>query len=89
MSVSGHADHLDSAVHYALETTHAVAVCPFRPDLVIRIGDEPAAPNSTMAVGSLYSARALAVSCSGYKPRPSACWRLPCGAATATRKRRH
>jgi len=42
MSGSSYADDLGSAVHYALETTHAVAVCPFHPDLVIRIDDDAA-----------------------------------------------
>lgn len=42
MSVSNYADDLGSAVHYALETTHAIAVCPFHLDLMIRIGDDAA-----------------------------------------------
>jgi hypothetical protein len=42
MSVSSYADDLGSAVHYALETTHAIAVCPFHLDLTIRIGDDAA-----------------------------------------------
>ena len=42
MSVSNNADDLGSAVHYALETTHAIAVCPFHLDLTIRIGDDAA-----------------------------------------------
>jgi hypothetical protein len=29
MSVNNYANNLDSAVRYALETTHAIAVCPF------------------------------------------------------------
>ena len=29
MSVANHADNLSSAVRYALETTRAIAVCPF------------------------------------------------------------
>jgi hypothetical protein len=36
------ADDLGSAVHYALETTHAIAVCPFHLDQTIRIGDDAA-----------------------------------------------
>jgi hypothetical protein len=39
MSVSNYADDLGSAVHYALETTHAVAV---HLDLMIRIGVDAA-----------------------------------------------
>jgi hypothetical protein len=42
MSVSSNVDDLGSAVHYALETTHAIAVCPFHLDLTIRIGDDAA-----------------------------------------------
>ena len=42
MSVSNYADDLGSAVHYALETTHAIAVCPFHLDQTIRIGDDAA-----------------------------------------------
>ena len=42
MSVSNYADDLGSAVHYARETTHAIAVCPFHLDVTIRIGDDPA-----------------------------------------------
>jgi hypothetical protein len=42
MLASNFADDLGSAVHYALETTHAIAVCPFHLDLTIRIGDDAA-----------------------------------------------
>jgi hypothetical protein len=42
MSVTSYADDLGSAVHYALETTHAIAICPFHLDLTIRIGDDAA-----------------------------------------------
>ena len=42
MSQGSYADDLGSAVHYALETTHAIAVCPFHLDLTIRIGDDAA-----------------------------------------------
>jgi hypothetical protein len=37
-----YADDLCSTVHYALETTHAIAACPFHPDLTIRVGDDAA-----------------------------------------------
>jgi len=36
------ADDLTAAVHYALETTRAVAACPFHWDVIIRIGDDAA-----------------------------------------------
>jgi hypothetical protein len=42
MSVSYYADDLGSAVRHALETTRAIAVCPFHLDLTIRIGDDAA-----------------------------------------------
>ena len=42
MSVTYFADDLGSAVRYALETTHAIAVCPFHLDQTIRIGDDAA-----------------------------------------------
>ena len=42
MSVANHADNLSSAVRYALETTRAIAVCPFHLDVIIRIGDDAA-----------------------------------------------
>jgi hypothetical protein len=42
MSASNYADDLGSAVHYALETTHAVTICPFHLDLTIRTGDDAA-----------------------------------------------
>ncbi|MCA6107654.1 hypothetical protein [Bradyrhizobium cenepequi] len=42
MPVTSYADDLGSAVHYALKTTHAIAVCPFHLDLTIRIGDDAA-----------------------------------------------
>jgi hypothetical protein len=40
MSFNGYADDLTSAVHYALETTRATAVCPFHAN--VTIGDDPA-----------------------------------------------
>ena len=42
MPETSYADDLSSAVHYALETTHAIAVCPFHLDVTIRIGDDAA-----------------------------------------------
>jgi hypothetical protein len=42
MSITSYADDLGSAVHYALETTHAIAICPFHLDVTIRIGDDAA-----------------------------------------------
>ena len=42
MSVDSYVDHLESAVRYALLTTRAIAVCPFHPDVTIRIGDDAA-----------------------------------------------
>ncbi len=42
MPTNSYADDLGSAVHDALETTHAIAVCPFQLDLTIRVGDDAA-----------------------------------------------
>lgn len=42
MSVKDYADDLSATVHYALETTRAVAVCPFHSDVTIRVGDDAA-----------------------------------------------
>jgi hypothetical protein len=40
--MSVNADNLQSAVRYALETTRATTVCPFHPDVMIRVGDDAA-----------------------------------------------
>jgi hypothetical protein len=42
MSVNERADNLASAVRYALETTRAIAVCPFHANVTIRVGDDAA-----------------------------------------------
>ena len=42
MSVDSCADNLQLAVRHALLTTRATAVCPFHPDVTIRIGDAAA-----------------------------------------------
>ena len=42
MSVDACADNLQLAVRHALLTTRATAVCPFHPDVTIRIGDDAA-----------------------------------------------
>ena len=42
MSVKDYADDLSATVHYALETTRAVAVCPFHSEVTIRVGDDAA-----------------------------------------------
>lgn len=36
------ADDLSATVRYALETTRAIALCPFHPDVTIRAGDDAA-----------------------------------------------
>ncbi len=36
------ADDLSATVRYALETTRAIALCPFHPDVSIRVGDDAA-----------------------------------------------
>ena len=35
-------DDLSAVVRYALETTRAIAVCPFHSDVMVRIGDDAA-----------------------------------------------
>ena len=40
--MSVNTDNLRSAVRYALETTRATTVCPFHPDVMIRVGDDAA-----------------------------------------------
>ncbi|MEH2671978.1 hypothetical protein DXU07_21955 [Bradyrhizobium elkanii] len=42
MPISSQTNDLRSAVHYALETTRAVAVCPFHLDVLVRVGDDAA-----------------------------------------------
>jgi hypothetical protein len=42
MSVDTYTDNVESAVRYALLTTHATAACPFHPYVTIRIGDDAA-----------------------------------------------
>jgi hypothetical protein len=42
MAADNYADNLESAVRYALLTTRATAVCPFHPDVTIRIDDAAA-----------------------------------------------
>lgn len=42
MAPKGYADDLNATVRYALETTRAIAVCPFHSDVTIRIGDDAA-----------------------------------------------
>lgn len=42
MSAKDYADDLNATVRYALETTRAIAACPFHPEVTIRIGDDAA-----------------------------------------------
>jgi len=42
MPIATEADDLESAVRRALMTTHATAVCPFHPELTVRVGDDAA-----------------------------------------------
>lgn len=42
MSAQDYADDLTACVHYALETTRAVAVCPFHSEVTVRVGDDAA-----------------------------------------------
>lgn len=51
MSVNAHADNLEAAVRHALMTTRAIAVCPFHPDVTIRIGDNAAETHASYRAG--------------------------------------
>jgi hypothetical protein len=42
MPVAADSGNLESAVRHALMTTHATAVCPFHPELTVRVGDDAA-----------------------------------------------
>jgi hypothetical protein len=42
MSAKEYADDLSATVRHALETTRAVAVCPFHSEVIIRVGDDAA-----------------------------------------------
>jgi hypothetical protein len=42
MSENSRTDDLASAVRYALETTRAMAICPFHEHVTIRVGDDDA-----------------------------------------------
>ena len=42
MCTKDYADDLNATVRYALETTRAIAVCPFHAEVTIRVGDDAA-----------------------------------------------
>ncbi|WP_271599498.1 hypothetical protein [Bradyrhizobium sp. CCBAU 45384] len=42
MSADIHTDDLSAVVRYALETTRATTRCPFRHEVIIRVGDDAA-----------------------------------------------
>ena len=42
MSHSIRTDDLSAVVHYALETTRAITICPFHDDVIVRVGDDAA-----------------------------------------------
>jgi len=42
MPIAAEADDLESAVRRALMTTHATAVCPFHPEVTVRVDDDAA-----------------------------------------------
>lgn len=46
-------EDLKSAVRYALETTHAVAICPFHLNVVIRVGDDAAETHAVLRAKKL------------------------------------
>lgn len=86
-----HTENLESTMRYALLTTRAIALCPFHPEVMIRVGDSDAetmlitapeaSPGVTARVGSVkISWRRL---CANSRMRPTACvlgvrsWLLP------------
>ena len=48
MSAQDFADDLSATVHYALETTRAVAVCPFHSEVTIRVATPSSAPRGSL-----------------------------------------
>ena len=42
MSANSSTDNLASAVRYALETTRAIAICPFHETVTVRVADDAA-----------------------------------------------
>ena len=54
MSVDACADNLQLAVRHALLTTRATAVCPFHPDVTIRIGDDAAETHAFYRARNLF-----------------------------------
>jgi hypothetical protein len=42
MPITADADDLESAVRHALMTTLAFSVCPFHPEVTVRVGDDAA-----------------------------------------------
>jgi hypothetical protein len=56
-----HTDNRESAMRYALLTTRAVAVCPFHPKVMIRVGD------GDVETDAYYRARSITKS-------DGACW---------------
>lgn len=53
MSVISTSSDLSGTVRYALETTRAVAVCPFYLDVTIRIGDDAAETHAFLRARNL------------------------------------
>ena len=55
MAVDNYADNLESVARYALLTTRATAVCPFHPDVIIRIGDSSAETHACIRARNIIS----------------------------------
>jgi hypothetical protein len=55
MSVKHTSSELSEAVRYALETTRAVAVCPFHLHVIIRVGDDAAETHAFLRARNLRS----------------------------------
>jgi hypothetical protein len=71
MSAKDCADDVSATVHYALETTRAVAVCPFHSEVTIRVGDDAAERANGPAAG--------------WEKQPGAVFPFPCAAIGGNR----
>ena len=65
MSIAADTNNLESAVRSALLTTRATAVCPFHPDVTIRVGDDAAETHAfiVLEISSGATAPAGSMSC--------------------------
>jgi hypothetical protein len=72
MSINNYADNLDTAVRYALETTRAIAVCPFHSDVTIRVGDDAAESHGYARIRNIIKKRRHEVEAGSFDRRDQA-----------------